>query len=126
MALVEQDFIDEFIRSYEILFENDPGEYEVFCDHSASMRRVFSRWKRPFVVIGRDGEFYNVLPKGAGMKKIKEKDLPKHEPFNSDKAFAKAVRSEEHTSELQSHHDLVCRLLLEKKKKQQQQQQTRL
>src|SRR5437667_6582436 len=28
------------------------------------------------------------------------------------------TRSEEHTSELQSHHDLVCRLLLEKKKKQ--------
>src|SRR5437773_8048795 len=27
------------------------------------------------------------------------------------------MRSEEHTSELQSHHDLVCRLLLEKKKK---------
>src|SRR5438034_4879069 len=27
-----------------------------------------------------------------------------------------AVRSEEHTSELQSHSDLVCRLLLEKKK----------
>src|SRR5436190_9985795 len=28
-----------------------------------------------------------------------------------------AMRSEEHTSELQSHSDLVCRLLLEKKKK---------
>src|SRR5207248_3633537 len=28
-----------------------------------------------------------------------------------------AVRSEEHTSELQSPYDLVCRLLLEKKKK---------
>src|SRR5438034_4863283 len=28
-------------------------------------------------------------------------------------------RSEEHTSELQSHSDLVCRLLLEKKKKNQ-------
>src|SRR5260221_6790678 len=28
------------------------------------------------------------------------------------------TRSEEHTSELQSHSDLVCRLLLEKKKKQ--------
>src|SRR6266851_8527518 len=27
-------------------------------------------------------------------------------------------RSEEHTSELQSHHDLVCRLLLEKQKTQ--------
>src|SRR5437588_9523727 len=32
-------------------------------------------------------------------------------------------RSEEHTSELQSHSDLVCRLLLEKKKKQIQYQQ---
>src|SRR5438034_7716932 len=29
----------------------------------------------------------------------------------------KEERSEEHTSELQSHSDLVCRLLLEKKKK---------
>src|SRR5438034_7904517 len=29
-----------------------------------------------------------------------------------------SARSEEHTSELQSHSDLVCRLLLEKKKKQ--------
>src|SRR5260221_10928644 len=27
------------------------------------------------------------------------------------------IRSEEHTSELQSHSDIVCRLLLEKKKK---------
>src|SRR5438034_1871120 len=30
---------------------------------------------------------------------------------------ARDLRSEEHTSELQSHSDLVCRLLLEKKKK---------
>src|SRR5438034_2186947 len=38
-----------------------------------------------------------------------------------ERAFAAAgagqLRSEEHTSELQSHSDLVCRLLLEKKKK---------
>src|SRR5947207_4245420 len=32
-------------------------------------------------------------------------------------AMLSASRSEEHTSELQSHSDLVCRLLLEKKKK---------
>src|SRR5437667_9293142 len=32
--------------------------------------------------------------------------------------FVPQPRSEEHTSELQSHHDLVCRLLLEKKKQQ--------
>src|SRR5947207_9793215 len=31
--------------------------------------------------------------------------------------YSVSARSEEHTSELQSHSDLVCRLLLEKKKK---------
>src|SRR5471032_3234327 len=40
-------------------------------------------------------------PAGAGARGGKRRRLP---------------RSEEHTSELQSHHDLVCRLLLEKKK----------
>src|SRR5712664_4939092 len=34
------------------------------------------------------------------------------------KARARSRRSEEHTSELQSRSELVCRLLLEKKKKQ--------
>src|SRR5206468_4399866 len=38
------------------------------------------------------------------------------EPFSTRKRTA---RSEEHTSELQSRSDLVCRLLLEKKKKKQ-------
>src|SRR5438270_9015619 len=33
-----------------------------------------------------------------------------------DKLFQIAMRSEEHTSELQSQSNLVCRLLLEKKK----------
>src|SRR5471032_3555867 len=37
--------------------------------------------------------------------------------FDSHGNRACLQRSEEHTSELQSHHDLVCRLLPEKKKK---------
>src|SRR5436190_5063901 len=37
--------------------------------------------------------------------------IPMKDPSSS------SCRSEEHTSELQSHSDLVCRLLLEKKKK---------
>src|SRR5260370_16698175 len=35
-----------------------------------------------------------------------------------ENVIQQSVRSEEHTSELQSHLNLVCRLLLEKKKKQ--------
>src|SRR2546430_17640958 len=45
-----------------------------------------------------------------------------HCPFNKtfpecELACAEDLRSEEHTSELQSQSNLVCRLLLEKKKK---------
>src|SRR5438034_9632502 len=39
------------------------------------------------------------------------------EIYNYREIRAELKRSEEHTSELQSHSDLVCRLLLEKKKK---------
>src|SRR3712207_8637732 len=40
-----------------------------------------------------------------------------HERFRSVRTPATTVRSEEHTSELQSRQYLVCRLLLEKKKR---------
>src|SRR5260221_5249931 len=46
---------------------------------------------------------------------------PHCETFNAlalRKKGSALIRSEEHTSELQSHSDIVCRLLLEKKKKQ--------
>src|SRR5947207_4587272 len=36
--------------------------------------------------------------------------------FERHRIDRRLLRSEEHTSELQSHSDLVCRLLLEKKK----------
>src|SRR5260370_19923720 len=40
------------------------------------------------------------------------------EIFGAPRSLPISPRSEEHTSELQSHLNLVCRLLLEKKKKQ--------
>src|SRR5260221_4954364 len=47
-----------------------------------------------------------------------ELKLPSDAEVDKVVSFLEKVwRSEEHTSELQSHSDLVCRLLLEKKKK---------
>src|SRR5438067_4860453 len=50
---------------------------------------------------------------GSGVAETNEPD-PTLAPV---RPVAKRPRSEEHTSELQSRFDLVCRLLLEKKKK---------
>src|SRR5438034_3828815 len=56
---------------------------------------------------------------GRKLKKITAS--PSSIPGRPSKWTGSTNRSEEHTSELQSHSDLVCRLLLEKKKKERQQ-----
>src|SRR5436190_13269553 len=43
--------------------------------------------------------------------------IPSGNTLMADRDLRWRRRSEEHTSELQSHSDLVCRLLLEKKKR---------
>src|SRR5699024_11982486 len=54
---------------------------------------------------------------GMRMVMVETGDDPGHEPARrSYESAGFQRRSEEHTSELQSRFDLVCRLLLEKKK----------
>ena len=70
-------------------------------------------WFAPALVVGVAlGLFFDYLP---------------HRPFKEKNRWknARVYRSEEHTSELQSLTNLVCRLLLEKKKKKNIQKQGR-
>src|SRR5690242_21166598 len=52
-----------------------------------------------------------------GMVGLRPARLPLLRALHLPAPAASITRSEEHTSELQSHVNLVCRLLLEKKKK---------
>src|SRR5207248_11551908 len=49
--------------------------------------------------------------------------IPRRRITGNKQAHCANMRSEEHTSELQSPYDLVCRLLLEKKKKKKKQKE---
>src|SRR5438874_5640714 len=61
-----------------------------------------------------------LLPDPIDHHPRRQRILPVGQPAGELKPATSAVeRSEEHTSELQSRRDLVCRLLLEKKKHQQ-------
>src|SRR5690606_40134958 len=53
----------------------------------------------------------------AGHVDAPEQQHRRHQDRGLDRREAEEDRSEEHTSELQSRENLVCRLLLEKKKK---------
>src|SRR3712207_7437592 len=56
-------------------------------------------------------------PPGPKLHRSREEEQPEVEPPRRDwEHELKHVRSEEHTSDLQSRQYLVCRLLLEKKK----------
>src|SRR5690606_39697432 len=63
---------------------------------------------------GLDRNGQNVLLIGVTYALL---DLIELQPFNLRNTIIMETRSEEHTSELQSRENLVCRLLLEKKKK---------
>src|SRR5690606_22260992 len=47
---------------------------------------------------------------GPGVQLAAERGYPAEGPFPADTTFVRAIRSEEHTSELQSREKLVCRL----------------
>src|SRR2546428_9538726 len=62
----------------------------------------------------------NNLPTPGQLKTVSVIGAPANKPpkYNPTYVAMGGLRSEEHTSELQSRSDLVCRLLLEKKKNQ--------
>src|SRR2546421_5072629 len=64
---------------------------------------------------GGDGACFQLRPDARCLEHVAE--VLQHAVGDVDGGARVAGRSEEHTSELQSRSDLVCRLLLEKKKK---------
>src|SRR5438034_8542653 len=88
--------------------------------------RTSKRGERNRANAQNTGTKYDAKPESPGMAfrtrttsgpKPKPTLFTKYSPQTSPASnrAVRAVRSEEHTSELQSHSDLVCRLLLEKK-----------
>src|SRR5260221_10750022 len=67
------------------------------------------------------GRLVSGFVRGGGQEQLAAGVNPafNRERFEEAHDLVVKARSEEHTSELQSHSDLVCRLLLEKKKKNQ-------
>src|SRR5437773_7441166 len=87
------------------------------------MVRDIDETSRSIVAAMRDAERMagvkvNMVTCGIAGEHVSARTSPGVVAVSGDEVTAEdvaRVRSEEHTSELQSHHDLVCRLLLEKK-----------
>jgi len=95
MQIVESGFRHEFVAAFEYLFSVDPEEYDTYKQHSATMRRVFSRRRMPIPLIGREGGLFKIMPKTAKLLPITAAQLPKFGPYKSARAYARAVREAE-------------------------------
>src|SRR5688572_32127073 len=73
----------------------------------------------PYTTLFRSYRRLETRPVELDLSRMFDYNLPSPQSLGSRNVSLANRRSEEHTSELQSQSNLVCRLLLEKKKKQQ-------
>src|SRR5206468_13069885 len=90
-------------------FFNDPATPDIY---TLSLHDALPIWR------GTPSSTSARAPAGTGSTARASSPRPPstRRAARSDRRCRSATRSEEHTSELQSRSDLVCRLLLEKKK----------
>src|SRR3712207_7840757 len=99
----------------------------VMCFFFLMIRRPPRSTLFPYTTLFRSGHQHRVRPpvvgqdhrgrRSCGDERHVEEDVVQREDPAAEGVVDAGLRSEEHTSELQSRQYLVCRLLLEKKKK---------
>ena len=107
----EKHFIEDCAHAHTAQYTK---EYSDTADRRLELLREIGEWYRETC-----GGQYRFIPTELLEKLEKELKATIRVTDAELKDEYKKKRSEEHTSELQSHSDLVCRLLLEKKKKKQ-------
>src|SRR5437867_6816641 len=71
---------------------------------------------RPYPLVSHQDRMFALVGTTRGVEGHNGLSYPDFVDFEKNATLFESFRSEEHTSELQSPYDLVCRLLLEKKK----------
>lgn len=95
LNVVSKAFINECLDVHSYLFSRDREEFETMRDHSAQMRRVFTRWNRPILILTREGAVIKDRPRGRGLAPATEADLRPRGAYVSERAYKKAVADEE-------------------------------
>src|SRR5437667_12615248 len=98
---------NHFSRAVLLFFFNDTAPTEIYTLSLHDALPIFQGFPRP-----RGGQLSGRDQSPEDLRHLDVEEMRRMKRFGT-----REHRSEEHTSELQSHHDLVCRLLLEKKKK---------
>src|SRR5260370_5662062 len=88
-----------------VFFFNDTATTEIY---TLSLHDALPIYRPPSLTAGTETRLANAIRRICA-------ETAERTRFSEAASFQRSPRSEEHTSELQSHLNLVCRLLLEKK-----------
>src|SRR5438034_3209955 len=98
------------VGAHEVIIETPEHEHHLSMQSEFQVQEIITAYKQRYLDLIRDKRFkYILIFKNHGERAGASISHP-----HSQLIATPIVRSEEHTSELQSHSDLVCRLLLEK------------
>jgi hypothetical protein len=70
LSSVTQKYRDEFVRTYDKLFALFQEEFDHYAYHSEMMRAEFSKWKRRFPLLHRNGDCYLVSAKNEQLRHV--------------------------------------------------------
>ncbi len=78
LQVVSQEFLRQFIRTFELIFERMPEERDAYLSFSEMVRRTFRRKGRAILLLHRNGNFYKVTPTHERLRRIPPEKLPKY------------------------------------------------
>lgn len=76
LSEVTQRFRDEFLRAYDRLFALFEEEFEHYAYHSEIMRAEFSKRKKRFPLLHRNGGYYLVSAMSERLERVEADQLP--------------------------------------------------
>jgi hypothetical protein len=81
LQIVTREYVDQFVATYEDLFRRMPDEKEHFRNYSATMRRVFSRWRRSIPLVHRNGGYYAISSRSGRLRRATPDAFGRRGPY---------------------------------------------
>lgn len=91
LQIVEPEFVRQCIEAYELLFAEDKAERAANREHSATMRRAFTRMGRLIPLLGRQGEHLAVEPGTHRIRRAHWREYGRHATFKDERPAAAAI-----------------------------------
>jgi hypothetical protein len=81
LQIVNVRYRDEFVSTYDFIFEKSAVELENFKQHSQHMREIFKKKKRSIPLLHRNGDLYKITPRNEKLRRASFEHIPKFGPY---------------------------------------------